>query len=384
MNLLLVFFSLSALSAFAANERVTPAGGVPCHEEVQLLCPGLSGLKLVAECMIKHEAESGPECRAYIEKLKPVMRAGNSMEEDLASGRGSGGRGIPGLGGGRPAISYNGWYTPFATPAGIQFHLARASFNVSKSQRDTVSLSLSGNTAAYDRAVTIPGVATLPSQFYAADVGAQYSHRADDGHTFSAGAQVGKASDKPLKDKTVVSASVAYSAPSPPHSRWIYSLFYSNNSTFLNGLPIPGVAYMYVTDDFVGIFGFPFASIRWRPSNPWTISAALFGNNVSAEVASGERRELQGFVGFRSQHYSYMRYDRVNTDDRVVLADNRVSGGIRFPLFGSLEAELEGGYAFGRSVYETDKASFHVDSALARAYFDNTWFAGWNFRLPLN
>jgi hypothetical protein len=380
MTLLLAFFSLTA---FAANQRVAPAGGVPCHEEVQRFCPGLGGLKEVADCMLKHEAESGPECRVYIAKLKPFVKPGNSMEEDLVSGRGSGRRGIPGLGG-RPAISYSGWYTPFASPAGIQFHQARASFNVSKSERDTVALSLSGNTTAYDRAVTIPGGATLPSQFYAADVGAQYSHRGDDGHTFSAGAQVGKASDKPLKDKTVVGASVSYSTPSPPHSRWIFSLFYSNNSTFLNGLPIPGVAYMYVTENFVGIFGFPFASIRWKPRDPWTLSAALFGNNVSVEAAYGERRVIQGFVGFRSQHYSYMRYDRTNADDRVVLADKRVSGGIRFPLFGALEAELEGGYAFGRSVYETDKASFRVDSSIARANFDNTWFAGWNFRLPLN
>ena len=175
MNPLAAF--LFTFSAFAANERVTPAGGVPCHEEVQRLCPGLSGLKEVGECMLKHEADTGTECRAYLAKLKPFLKPGNSMEEDLLSGRGSGGRGIPGLGGGRPAISYGGWYTPYASPAGIQFHQARASFPVSKSERDTVSLSLGGNTTAYDRSITIPGGATLPSQFYAADLGVQYAHR---------------------------------------------------------------------------------------------------------------------------------------------------------------------------------------------------------------
>lgn len=371
---------LLTLSSVAANERITP--GMPCHEEVARYCPGLEGLRATAECLVKHEAEISPTCRSYLEMAKPYLKKpSNQLEEDLVSGRN--GRGIPGLGGGQPALSYSGWFTPYASPAGIQFHQARVGFPVSRSERDTVSLSLNGNTTAYDRAFAIPSGPTIPRQFYAAEVGAQYAHRSDDGHTFNVTAQVGKASDKPLKDKTVVGASVAYSFPDPPHGRWIFSLFYSNNGTFLNGLPIPGVAYMYVTENFVGIFGFPFASVRWRPQDPWTLSASIFGNNVYSEAAYGNRRKLQGFVGFRTQRFSYMRYDRVNADDRVVLADNRVSGGLRFPLIGALETELESGYAFGRSVYETDKASFRVASGVARAYFDNTWFAAWNFRLPL-
>ena len=372
---------LLTLNSQAANERITP--GMPCHEEVARFCAGIEGQRVVGECLVKHEAEVSPSCRSYLEKAKSYWKkSSNPLEEELASGRN--GRGIPGLGGGRPALYYSGWYTPSASPAGVQFHQGRISAPVSGGEHDAISLSLSGNTTAFDQAVTIPSGPTLPRQFYAANVGAQYSYRSDDGHTFNATAQVGKASDQPLRDKTVLGASVAYSLPDAPHSRWIFSLYYSNNSTFLNGLPIPGVAYMYVTENFVGIFGFPFASLRWKPQDPWTLSASIFGSNVSLEAAYGDRRILQGFVDFRTQRLSYMRYDRVNADDRVVLADSRISGGVRFPLVGSLETELEGGYAFSRSVFETDKASFRVSSSVARASFDNTWFAAWNFRLPLN
>jgi len=380
---LLVWCSLALVStpALAASSKITP--GKPCRDEIQEFCPTLTDRHELADCLLKHEEDSSPLCRTYLTKLKAFLKppAPAAVDEDLLGGRG--GRGIPGMGSGKPSIFYAGWYTPSVTPAGLQYHQARASFPVSKSTRDTFSISLSGNTMIYDQPVTISSGVILPTQFYAGDLGAQFTHRWDGGQIFGIGAQAGKASDKPFQDTPVYGANIFLSLPDPPHSHWIFSLNYSNNSTFLNGLPIPGIAYAYATETFMGVFGFPFASMRWKPADPWVLSMGLFGNNISAEVAYGERKSLQVFAAFHSQRYSYMRYARTNPDFRVVMGDKRLSGGLRFPLFASLEGELEGGYAYGRSVYESDKSSFRTDPSIVPTAFSNTWFAGWNLRLAL-
>ncbi len=292
------------------------------------------------------------------------------------------GKGLLGLmGSGQASLSYSGWYTPHVTPAGSQFHQGRLAYPVYKGETDTFSLTASGNTLLFDHPMNLASGGVLPTQFYKGDLNAHYIHNLNDGDFFGGGAQIGKASDKPFSDSPTYGANIFYSIKDGEHSRWLFSLQYSNNSPFLNGLPIPGIMYLYKTGDFIGLFGFPFASIQWKIPDHWLISASIIGTTAAAELAYGERKNLQGFLGFHSQRYSYMKYARTNPDDRVIYSERHVTTGLRFPLFALLQTELAGGYAFNRSVFESPKSGFRIDSSVIPTTIDNTWFAAWNFRI---
>jgi hypothetical protein len=310
--------------------------------------------------------------------------ADRPLPDELSGGGNDFARGLMGMmGGGPPALSLGGWYTPFAAPASVQFHQEHLGLPIYHADGTTLSLSQTANTLQFNQGVALANGVQLPQQFYRFDLGANFHHSFDSGDLWGAGLQLGEASDHPDRDSIVVQAVAYYSLNDPEHSHWIFSLLYSNNSTFLRGIPIPGVMYSYRTETFTGLFGFPFASIVWKPASPWTVSAAVFGTTMNAELACGNRRSIEAFVAIHEQRYSYMRLGRTNADDRVQFNDNRVAGGIRFPLFAGLQTELAGGWAFHRSILESSKSGFRIDSNANPVYFHDTWFAGWNFRVAL-
>ena len=61
---------------------------------------------------------------------------------------------------------------------------------------------------------------------------------------WGAGASVGSASDVPFHSihETIFSAAARYEIPSKERNSWVFLLNYSNNRTFLNNVPLPGVA----------------------------------------------------------------------------------------------------------------------------------------------
>ena len=384
MFLILSALVITNLTQAAEREQTH---GAECRVEINTYCSAIRDRVELAKCLIKNEDSASSDCKGYLERIKPrIQLASNSpLPNDLDAGGNDLGRGGMGmLRSGPPSISFGGWYTPYAIPSGIQFHQGHLSFPIYKGETDTLSLSGSANTLLFDHAVKLAGSSVmLPTQFYKMEGGPQYTHKMGEGELIGGGLQAGEASDKPLVDSPTYGANIFYSTPWGEHSRWVFSLQYSNNSTFLNGMPIPGIVYIYKTENFTGMFGFPFASIHWRPADPWTISASIFGTTISAELAYGERKKIQAFIGYHGQRMSYMRYARINSDDRVKFEDKRIAAGLRFPLFGDLQTEFAGGYAFGRSVVESSKSSFRLSNSEIPTSFNNTWFAGWNFRLPL-
>ena len=168
---------------------------------------------------------------------------------------------------------------------------------------------------------------------------------------------IGSASDHPFSnlDVTTFTASGFYSWNDAPHSRWMLTLFVSNNNPILNYAPIPGFVYIYQLDNFIGMFGFPFTSILWMPTQDWTYTFGIFGPTINTEIAYGNAKKAQVYVGYSWNQQSYIPENRPSNEDRLYYADMRTPFGVRIPIAGVLKTDLAVGYAFDRSVFEGTK-----------------------------
>lgn len=266
----------------------------------------------------------------------------------LAEGMGNLGAALGGMGMGAAPftmVSYGGSFTG-QTPS-LQQHRLNLSLPVYKEEKSNVSVFAGAGWLHFSEPVTLTSGVPMPANFYRLEGGGHYSRQLEDQHHFGLRLSAGSASDTPfatLKDMTFTLIG-SYGFPSGEKGRWLLTLFVSNNNSFANYIPIPGFIYFHKTETFTGMFGLPFASIQWNPISLWAITLSLFGPALSAEIAYGERTGWQGALGFQWNQMTYLRHGRGTDEDRFFLDEKKAFATLRF-----IFAELQAGYAFGRSV----------------------------------
>jgi hypothetical protein len=215
---------------------------------------------------------------------------------------------------------------------------------------DVLGLSLSGGRLRLGEPVELSDHTRVPVDLYRLQAGAQYVARLPERRGWSLRGLFGAAGDK-LSDSRSYGLAASYGFPGAGKGYWVVMVFLSNNSPLPNFIPIPGVIYIYRTETFTGMFGLPFASMRWMPEPAWTLSFSLFGPIVTLEAARGERDRPQGFVRLTSTQENFILSKRSQPRDRLTVAEKRASLGLRSPLWGPVRAELQLGSAFDRSLY---------------------------------
>jgi hypothetical protein len=291
-----------------------------------------------------------------------------------------GGRGLGG-GPGRSLAFYSGAYAPSTL-----LDTAQVTAPLRLGDRDALALSVSFGLLHFLDDVAVPGGGgrAMPSDVYEVGLGAAYARRLDGDRTFGARVQIGSPSDEPFSSWSVIAyrAGIEYSFPGGEHGRWVLGLMSANNTAIAEYVPIPGVAYLYRNDDFAAAIGLPVASVQWWPGR-WTLSGLLSPRSFEAETAYGRRRGLQGFARFAAGGgQTYLLAHRPDTSQRLFLDEQRVAAGLRFPLVASLAAELQGGYAYSRDLYQADKAALvFAGPDDPKTHLRSGWFAGWTVRL---
>lgn len=285
---------------------------------------------------------------------------------------------------GLPTLTYSGWYAAQGNPGSTNFNLLSSSATLFQSDRNLISAYLLGSDFHINSPPQLPSGAMVPGDLGRLEFGARYSHKLSDQSSIGGGAAFGSASDQPFQsaDVDTYSLNAFYNFSTSEHSSWVISLLYSNNNPISNYAPIPGFMYIYRTETFIGMFGFPFASILWRPADPWTLAASVFGPTGSLEVAYGHRRNFQTFVGIRAMEQSYLRAHRDDDSDRITEAEDRAYTGIRFPIYEDFIVEIQGGYAFNRFIGESDDT--HLADFLSpenSADLGNSWYGSTTARV---
>ncbi|MDG0817615.1 hypothetical protein [Bdellovibrio svalbardensis] len=275
-------------------------------------------------------------------------------------------------------IDYSGWTEPVEP---MNFNRAGVQIPLYFSETDTLRMSVKGSHLSVPKGVHIPGsdLIEVPESLSSLEAGLQYTKKLEGEKTLGAGFSYGSASDSLFasKDSIAVSANVFYSLPSEKNDRWIWALFYSNNSPVFRG-PVPSVAYFFKRDKIMGAVGIPFVFLRWTPSEePWAFTFFDLGTIVKTELSYGPP-VAQAMVGFDWNQQTWLRYDVKNSDNKLYFDEKKVFVGTRFLLAKLVFTELQVGQAFDRSFYEGQGLG---RKETGTAYIPSSWFAAWSAKI---
>ncbi len=335
---------------------------------------------LLLWCLQKHEADLSPNCRDQVKieakeslpKLPPKAVPGFAV---------FGGLGL--LPVSRPTLVYGGWITPEQVPGDVDQHHLTIQTPVYVDDKNSVSLSLGGTSLHFGEEQNLSGTGIeVPQDLWKVELGGSYSRKLEDDKLIGGRISVGSASDHPFADFGVatIGASAFYSWSSSERSRWMLTVFFSNNNPISNYVPIPGFIYLYQTETLIGMFGFPFTSIIWMPRQPWMFTLGIFGPTLNAEIAYGNPQKIQVFTGYRWAQQSYIRENRPDPGDRMYYNEMHAPIGVRFPVTKELKSELSVGYSFDRSVYEGTRFGNKDNGSVD---LGASWYGAWNFRVEL-
>lgn len=253
-----------------------------------------------------------------------------------------------------PLFSYDGRYSGGENGGTkIYENKANLSLPVYKDGSDAFTVSLAGGQLHLDDSLRLDSGTKVPETLSRIELGVQYFHQLPEKRNWGIRGSLGYAGDKPFASSKDMSFSLSgsYGFPGSGNGYWMAMVLMSNNSPFLNYIPIPGIVYMYKTPTFTGMFGFPILAMQWTPVEPWSYSLAILGPTAQTEIAYGHRNQVQVFTGYSLLQQSYIPSERTEDRDRLTLQEQKVAAGVRLGFIKSLPLEIQAGRVFGRSIY---------------------------------
>lgn len=241
---------------------------------------------------------------------------------------------------------------------------------------DPASISWKWSQLNIGKGLSLPSGKALPSELYESEYGLSYRHYEGENKFWGFSTSFGSSSDKPFnsKDNSTLNANVFYSQSTDPVGRWIWLVNYSNNRSFANEVPLPGFAYIYKpSKGFFGFFGFPFAFVRYQISEQWTTSALLGPYVYRFEISKVLLGPFQAYAQLDSSLQNYYLDNRAEKDHRLFISETKSLVGVRGPVSQVVFMELQGGFAFARSILESKNYEIKKDNHLL---LENRWFLG--------
>ncbi len=214
-----------------------------------------------------------------------------------------------------------------------------------------------------ERPVALPsGRGEIPHLLWSLEAGLGYYRKLGERRAWGGRVAVGSASDRPFDSiqEAEFKAAAFYAAPSKESNAWLFFLNYSNNSTFLNGVPFPGLAYSWrrPKEGWQVTAGFPFISASYKPDPDWSLRASLFGAaNVDVEIERRAWRDLKLYAAFQRKPRQWLRADRRESRDRLVYDSMEARLGLRCPVGELADVDLSAGRSFDRRFFEARDAS---------------------------
>lgn len=188
-----------------------------------------------------------------------------------------------------------------------------------------------------------------PDNLWNVSLGLMYVRKLADERSFSAGVNIGSASDRPFGsiEEMNVSAMAMYRRPSGERNAWTFGVMYSPTGEIQ--FPIPLVSYFWnPSEKFQANIGLPFMVV-YRPDDRWTFEASympIHTINAKASYRFADMLKIAG--GYTCTNEAYWLYDRTDNSDRFFLYDQRVWLGLESPICQWVTLDLTGGYAFNR------------------------------------
>jgi hypothetical protein len=191
----------------------------------------------------------------------------------------------------------------------------------------------------------------FPSELYDLRLGANYKHELNNGWEMMLNAEIGSVSDRLFAsdEEWLLAGRASLRIPiEGTDDAWLAMIDLSNNRSFLEGVPIPGIAYeMNRGPEFRGLFGVPINYVNWKPLEGWELSAQhILMRHIDVEVAYHATDTLKIYGGYRWWNERYMLSTRDERTDRLWHYEQRLGGGIRWDFLESAWLDFSAGYAF--------------------------------------
>ncbi|QDU25130.1 hypothetical protein ETAA8_01910 [Anatilimnocola aggregata] len=198
----------------------------------------------------------------------------------------------------------------------------------------------------------------LPADLWKLSIGTLHSREFDNGWRAGFMFNVGSASDRPfagIRDMTLTTLGFL-NVPSGERDAWSFSLFYSPTSQL--PFPIPGVAYVWrPSDQFTANIGIPF-SLRYQPTETFTFTASYLPlTNVALRGSQRLGDYWNLYASYQIVNETYWLSERVNTQDRLYLFDQRVGIGLERELAFGFKLDLAAAYLFDRRIFQAESFS---------------------------
>ena len=361
LRLLFIFFIITQASA-----AELPANLDPCKIQIDKYCQEelkTKDLRSIIQCLKKVDPELTNECKQEIQRFAQASRQTTPIGSPLG--------GIAGLAGPAtqvPTMNFTGRFLPSGggakSPLNTDNNLT-FSVPVHKDGRNTYAVTATAGQFHFNESIPLDSGRSVPTDFYRTEAGLSYSRNMEGRNNFGIRFSAGYAGDKFVSNTQSFNLNANYAFPSSSKEGiWVASFMLSNLGPFGEYVPVPGLFYIYKTQTFTGIYGFPVVSIQWTPVNPWSYSFSMFGPIIKSEVAYGAIDRIQYFLGIGWQQQRFLTADREEKKDRLTVEEKYAEIGLRTPLSRGIYSEFQLGYAFDRKVYE-GKGLFDMSSGSA-------------------
>jgi hypothetical protein len=239
---------------------------------------------------------------------------------------------------------------------GIEIHQFGLGVPIYQNDRNAFSASVSYTLFHTEiSASTTPPPISFSNDLHDIRMGVGYLHKFDKGRRMGIDIGLGSASDEPFRtyDEMTINSNAAYAFPSGKNE-WLFVLNFSNNRSFLNYIPLPGVVYRYrVSPRFTALLGMPVLGLFASPVDKLLLNVFILAPvRAKAQATYFFLGPIRAFATINWGQQRFFRSNRTEKRDLFFYDDVRVDAGVVSPLGKGFSLEIAAGYAFFRSIFE--------------------------------
>jgi hypothetical protein len=197
-------------------------------------------------------------------------------------------------------------------------------------------------------------------------------------------AEVSSPSDEPWSGSEVISYAATLFARLPDgRDGWLFYLNYDTTRGFLPGIPLPGVAYQWNRmPGWMLMIGFPTVSGRARVADGVELSLFWFPIDVGRVEATwrpaGDGTPYGLLAGVGADREQWLIADRVNRDDRFIIATRRVFAGTFWAPNPGTQLSLRGGWFPAQTIAVVEKWDDRSENQIKT---EDGWYGALGFRI---
>lgn len=252
----------------------------------------------------------------------------------------------------------------------IQEERAALSIPIYNSETKTFAITAKGQRTLITRALRFEDRAvSVPEEFGTAEVGVAFGRRTYGTDKLGLSASFGSAGTRLLGNgrTPILTAGMVLDRKQENGNSWIYFVNYSNNRTFLNNIPIPGIAYAWVKPKSRLVVGLPFTFGFWAldPVYVLVVASPFFATLDTSYRFWGP---LQVFtnVGWTPRAYQNLvdgSEDRLIYNKKEWALGLRASMGPRGSLTLGYVREFDRSFVLGEGLGEANSSKIRVEGS---------------------